>query len=198
MSESLNAVRADGCEARPKAGQATVLAEAGRRRGSVDPRWPNHPDAKSQARTCSEPMCSAAISSHSNVDIGDAEPLQTWRRQYLPPLSTVMVESLGVAGRACGEGCPKESGRPSIVLKDGKVLDNWLQMIPHIWSRQSFLIDKVRGAISATRERRPNAMLGVRGDCSSEEIPVTGMEAKSPHFDEVTDAMTGSPSHRNV
>lgn len=198
MNASFNAVRADGCEARLKTEQVTVSVEAGRQRGSVDPRWPNHPDAKLQARTNSEPRCSTVISSHSNVDIGDAEPLQRWRRQYLTPLSAVMSESLGVARRACGEGCSKESGRPSIVLKGCQQLDNWLQMISHIWSCRAILTFNVRGTINATREGCPNAVLGVRGDDSSEEVPVMGMDAKRPHFDGVTGAVTGSPSHRNV
>ena len=103
-----------------------------------------------------------------------------------------------MARRACGEGCSEEGGRTSIVLEGEKKLDNWLQMIHHIWSRQSSLIVRIRGAISAARERRPNAMLGVRGDESSEEVPVIGIDAKRPHFDGVAEAVTGSPSHRNV
>lgn len=198
MSESLNTVRVDGCEARPKAEQATASAEAGRQRGSVDPRWPNHPDAKPQARTCSEPRCSIVIISRSDAVSGDVEPLTLRRRHHPSLLSAVTAESLGVARQACGEGCSGEGGRPSIVLGGSEWPDSWLQMIRHIWSRQTISIFEVRSAISATREGRPNAVLGVRGDDSSCEVPVIGIETKRPHFDGVAGAGTGSPSRRSA
>ncbi|MGC8661998.1 MAG: hypothetical protein ACP5TZ_05815 [Nitrososphaeria archaeon] len=72
MGESPNVVRANGYVARPKAGQATVPAEAGRQRGSVDLRWPNHPDAKPQARTYSEPGCSIVRKGRRNAANGSA------------------------------------------------------------------------------------------------------------------------------
>jgi hypothetical protein len=80
-----------------------------------------------------------------------------------------MVELPGVAGTACGEGCSIEGGRSGTVRK-------------------------VRGAISATREGRPDAVSEVRGDGSSGEAPVTGADAKRPHFDGAADEATGGPS----
>lgn len=82
-----------------------------------------------------------------------------------------MAELPGVLGRACGEGCSKEGGRSGTVRR-------------------------VRGAISATREGCPNAVPEVRGDGSSDELPVMGRDAKRPHFDGAAEEATGSPSRR--
>jgi len=169
MSESLNVARAKSCEARPKVSRAIGLAEAGRQRGTADPRWPDRPDAEPQARTCSEPRHSIVSETRSNAVSGSAEPLDWWRRQHPPPIQARVVELLGVAGRACGEGCSGEGGRSGIVRK-------------------------VRGAISATRERRSDAVPEVRGGGSSGEAPATGVDAKRPHFDGAADEATGSPS----
>ena len=95
MSESLNVVRANGYVARPKAGQVTVPAEAGRQRGSVDLRWPNHSDAK--ARTYSEPGFNIVRNGRSNAVNGSAEPM-LWRRRRYP--SSKLVEWMGLPGVA--------------------------------------------------------------------------------------------------
>lgn len=79
------------------------------------------------------------------------------------------MELPGVAGTACGEGCPREGGRSGTVRK-------------------------VRGTISATREGRPDAVPEVRGDGRSDELPVTGRDAKRPYFDGAAEEATGSPS----
>src|SRR5712692_1974178 len=104
MSEILSVARAKSYEARPKVSRAIGLAEAGRQRGSVDPRWPNHPNAEPQARTCSEPRCSVVSDTRSNAVSGSAEPLDWWRRHHPPSIPARMAEIPGVAGRACGEG----------------------------------------------------------------------------------------------
>ena len=169
MSESLNVVRAKSYEARPKAGRATVPAEAGRQRGSVDPRRSKYPDAKPQARTYSEPRCSIVSETRSNAVSGSAEPLD-WRRRHHPsPIQARVMELPGVAGRACGEGCSGEGGRSGIVRK-------------------------VRGAISATREECSDAVPEVRGDDSSGEPSVMDGDAKRPHFDGAAGEVTGSSS----
>ena len=174
MSESLNVVKANGHVARPKAGQATALAEAGRQRGSVDLKWPNHPDAKPQARTYSEPRRSIVRNGRRNAANGSAEPMLWWRRQYPPSKLAELVGLPGVAGLACGEGCSREGGRPVTVLMYG----NWPEMLRHARGRRA----GVRGSISVTRERSSNAVPEVRGDHSSEELPVTGRDAKGLHF----------------
>ena len=170
MSESLNVVRAKSYEARPKAGRATVPAEAGRQRGSVDPRWPKYPDAKPQARTYSEPRCSIVSETRSNAVSGSAEPIDWRRRQHPSAIQARPVELPGVAGRACGEGCSEEGGRSGIVP------------------------NKVRATISATREECSDAVPEVRGDDSSGEPSVMDGDAKHPHFDGAADEATGSPS----
>ena len=80
----------------------------------------------------------------------------------------------GVAGLACGEGCSKEGGRSGTVLMYG----NWPEMLWHARGRHA----GVRGSISVTRERSFNAVPEVRGDHSSEELPVTGRDAKGLRF----------------
>ena len=186
MSESLSVVRANGYVARPKAGQATAPAEAGRQRGSVDLKWPNHPDAKPQARTYSEPGCSIVRKGRSNAANGSAEPMLWWRRQYPPSKLAELVGLPGVAGLACGEGCSREGGRSGTVLMHG----NWPEMLRHARGRCA----GVRGSISVTREMSTKAVPEVRGDGSSNEVPVMGADAKRPHFDGVTGGATGFPS----
>ncbi len=172
MSASLNVARAKSYEARPKAERATVSAEAGRQRGTADPRWPDHPDAKPQARTCSEPRCSIVSETRSNAVSGSAEPLDWWRRQHPSSMLAKMVELLGVLGRACGEGCSGEGGRSDIVL-GSRGLGNWLRRVaksPNRSRRVALDLFGVRGAISATREGRPDAVPEVRGGGSSCEL----------------------------
>ncbi len=161
-------VRAKSHEARPKVSRAIGLVEAGRRRGSVDPRWPNHPNAEPQARTRSEPGCSIVRRTRSNAVSGSAEPFHVWRRHNPPPMQARVVELPGVAGRACGEGCSRKGGR-------------------------SCTVRKVRGAISATREGRSNAVPEVGGDRSSCELPVMGRDAKGLHFRHVSFEAKSSP-----
>jgi hypothetical protein len=195
MSESLSVARAKSYEARPKASRAIGLAEAGRQRGTADPRWPDRPDAKPQARTCSEPERSIVSETRSDAVSGSAEPLDWWRRQHPSPIQARVVELPGVAGRACGEGCSGEGGRSGTVHGGWVEPDNWLQRVRSpIWSRQGKLGLGVRDTISATREGRLDAVPEVRGDGSSDELPVTGRDAKRPHFDGAADEATGSPS----
>lgn len=173
MSESLNAVKATSRAARAKGGQATVPSEAGRQRQTPNLRWFRHADAEPQAVTRSEPRCSVGIRTRSNAGSGGAEPLVWWRRQN-PPANPVArpVEPSGVAGTACGEGCSGESGRSGTVLP----------------------ATEVKGAISATREGRPDAVPEVRGGRSSEEVSATDMDAKGLHFDGASEEATGGPS----
>jgi hypothetical protein len=168
MSESLNVAEATSHAAWTKGEQVTVSSEAGRRRGTPNPCWLRHPNAEPQARTRSEPGCSVVRRTHSNVVSGSAEPLIVWRRQH-PPANPVArpVELPGVAGRACGESCSREGGRSGSVRK-------------------------VRGAISATREGRPNAVSEVGGDRISDELPVMVRDAKGLRFRRVPLEVKGS------
>ena len=199
MSESLSMVEATSHAARAKGERVTGSSGAGRQRGTPNPSWLRHPNAEPQAVTRSEPRCSIVSATRSDVGSESAEPLARWRRQH-PPANSVArpVELFGAAGTACSEGCSEEGGRPSTILEGRRKVGNWLQMICHNWSRQSSSANSVRGTISVTREKCPNAVLGVRGDESSYEAPVMGADAKRPHFDGVTGAVTGSPSHRNA
>ena len=198
MSESLNVAKAKNYEARPKAGRATVSAEAGRQSGTPNPCWLRHRDAEPQALTRNEARRSIVKATRSDAVSRGAEPLYLRRRQHLSSLLAELIEPFGVAGRASCEGCSREGGMSVTVLNDWKRLDNWLQRVSTnpTWSRQGTPIIEVRGTISATRERGPNAVSEVGGDDSSEEVPAMGMDAKRPHFDGVTGAVTGSPSRR--
>jgi hypothetical protein len=199
MSESLTMVEVESHVARNKAVQATVMAEAIRQSGTPNPCWLRHRDANPQTQTRSEAARSIVRRARSNAVNGDAEPLEWWRyRQYPSSSSTGMTESSGVAGWVGGEGCSAEGGRSATVLSDWEWIGNCLQRIRPTWSRRTILTFVVRGAISVTRERRPNSVAEVGGDYTSNEVPVMGMNAKNPHFNGVTDAVTGSPSHRSV
>ncbi len=166
-------VEATSHAARVKGEQATVSSEADRRRGTPNPRGLRHPDAEPQAVTCSESRCSIVRHTRSNAVSESAEPLLWWRRHHSSanPVARPM-ELSGVAGTACGKGCSGQGGRSGTVRSE------------------------VRGAISATREGRPDAVPEVRGDDSSDEVPVMGIDAKRPHFDGAADEATGSPSRR--
>ena len=144
--------------ARVKGEQVTVSSEAGRQRGTPNPCWFRHPDAKPQAVTRSEPRCSIVRHTRSNAVSGSAEPLLWWRRQHPSSMQARMVELPGVAGTACGEGCSEEGGISSSVP------------------------DGVGSAINVTREAHSDALLEVRGDHISCELPVMGTDAKGLHF----------------
>jgi hypothetical protein len=170
MSESLNMVEATSHAARAEGERVTVSSEAGRQRGTPNPRWLRYLDAEPQAVTYSEPGCSTVSGTRSNAVSEGAEPIEWWRRQH-PPANPVArpMELSGVAGTACGEGCPRESGSSSRVP------------------------DGVGGAISVTRETHPDALLEVRGDHISDELPVMGRDAKGLRFRRVSLEANGSP-----
>src|SRR2546428_5225244 len=84
VSESLDMVEATSHAARAKGERVTVSSEAGRQRGTPNPRWLRHPDAEPQAVTCSEPGCSIVTHTRSNAVSESAEPLPWWRRQHPP------------------------------------------------------------------------------------------------------------------
>jgi hypothetical protein len=169
VSESLDMVEAKSHEARAKGERATISSEAGRQRGTPNPKGLRHPYAEPQAVTCSEPGCSAVIAPRSNAVSGSAEPLPSWRRQNPSAIQARPVELPGVSGTACGEGYPREGGSSSSV--------------PY----------GVGGAISVTREMHPDALLEVRGDRSSREAPVTGVDAKGLRFRREPLEAKGSP-----
>jgi hypothetical protein len=167
-SASLDMVEVKSHAARVKGERVTVSSEADRQWGTPNPKGLRHLYAEPQAVTCSEPGRSIVMRPRSNTVSESAEPLPWWRRQYLPAISTRPVELSGVSGTACGDGCSRESGSSSRVPRVG-------------------------GAISVTRETHPDALLEVRGDHSSCELPVMGRDAKGLRFRRVSLEAKGSP-----
>ena len=136
-----------------------------------------YPYADRQAVTNSESGCSIVMNTHSNVVSECAETISLSRRQYPSTVNAVWLsERSGVAGTACREGCSGKDGRSDECVAApmcGSVC--------------------VSVSISATRETARKAPSEVRGESSSDEIPVMGRDAKDPRFSHASNVTGGSP-----
>ena len=168
MSESLKVAGTERYEAWSKAGRAIVPAEAGRQRGTTDPRGPSDLNAETQVQMNSEARSSIVRLTRSNAVSGGVEPVVKWRRQFLPNRNSDRPAGLpGVAGWTCVEGCSREDGRSG-----ERVAASVYESVC------------VSAAISVTREARHKAPPEVGEIHSSNEFPVTGRDAKGSHLDE--------------
>ncbi len=137
----------------------------------------SNPYADRRAVTSSEARCSIVMHTHSNVVSECAETLTSSRRQYPSTVNAVWLpEHSGVAGTACLEGCSVKDGRSDVCVAAAVLVSVCVSM-----------------PISATRETACKAPSEVRGDSSSDEIPVMGRDAKNPRFSHASNVTRGRP-----
>ena len=136
-----------------------------------------HPYAGRQAVTNSESRCSIMMHAHSNVVSECAEILTLNRRQYPSTDNAVwLTEHSGVAGTACREGYSEKDGRSVVCV-----------------AAPMFGSVCVSVSINVTREVTRKAPSEVRGESSSDELPVTGRDAKDPRFSHASNITGGCP-----
>ena len=136
-----------------------------------------YPYAGWQAVKNSESRCSIVSNTHSNVVNECAEILVLNRRQYPSTDNAVWLSGhSGVTGTACREGYSEEDGRSAVCVAapmSGSVC--------------------VSVSINVTREVTRKAPSEVRGESSSDELPVTGRDAKDPCFSHASNITGGCP-----
>ena len=164
-------------EARTKNELVTVFIRSRSTTGDTEPMRFRHPYAERQAVTNSESGRSIVNDSHSNVVNECAETISPSRRQHPSTVNAVWLsEHSGVAGTACREGCSAKDGRSDVCVA-AAVLASVCVSVP----------------ISATRETARKAPSEVRGESSSDEIPVMGRDAKDPRFSHASNGTGGRP-----
>jgi hypothetical protein len=175
--------------ARTKAGPATVSVEAGRQRGTPNPRGSGTPTRTRRPKQKVNP-CGG---SHSRVEstppaMGSmgAPSLAFCGEGSTPDRNSGMRSGgrPGVVGWACGEGLLEKGGR-SREEPGGAAMS----VRPPTGGR---------AAIRVNPERRPGASWEVGVVRSSGEAAVMAGDAKGPHFGAARGGGRGRPSHREV
>ena len=162
-------------------------------KGERETQVASSPQRKTADPNMSEPGRSVVTTNGSNTVRECAEPLDAWRRQHRMTYAEKSCEHSGVTGRVCCEGYLCKDGRARISPV------KWMECMkrierPNAGRCNAFQSQEVSLPINGS-EVADNGMRAVRQARSSNELPVTGREAKGPDFCSASNREQGGPSH---
>ncbi len=195
MGESPNAVRIVSREARAGVSGATRPPKQADN-GEVGTLAVPRPLRESAGPNESEANCSAVNPRRSNAENGSAAPIPLRRRQHWGPECDYRTAPRhpGVSGRACGEGCGRDSGRPRRVSGGA----NAKAGPPDRREVSRSFLHRGTDRIRANPEGGPRALWGVGAGRSTEAPAVMVGKGKGLRFGSVERGEPGHPSRREA